>query len=407
MIIELGNKKEKEYLHYKINNEEFNFYYKDTLLFQNNKNTPFLCLVYEKDGIKREIPLFNCEVRKQAENKFLIEFYNKNYRVKSRIILKNELINIYIVNKENSLIKMCLINREKNAVVGFGCNNVRNWQGKTIALFDREVQTEKEMIIEKKLCFYMNKKYLFYNKNIKDWRVNVDRDVNILTNQKEIFFALQVDGLQPIFEQAYAAKCQYRFIKNPQIMDLMQLKNYKGVILQSGNFEKDKYKINSKIYNKHGKKIIMEITPYFTPNNRVFNILSEQEKVLIYQNKDMQYYTYNFDNIITVRLIKNLIRGYLDTNIDGFYSVEKIVDKNNIYYQREYGKKWKALILEVFAEYPAKTLIYDKLEEKKIDGFYKIPLVKNMKNKDDFKHALICSGVYDIIFEQEKELFCY
>lgn len=405
MIIELGNKKETEYLYYKINNEEFNFYYKDTLLFQNNKLRPFLSVILENNGIKKEIPLFNCDIKKEAENKFLIEFYNKNYRVKSRIILKNKLINIYIMKKENYEIKMCLINESKNKVVGFGCNNIDNWQGKSIALNDKEVQNINQTIIEKKLCFYIKNKYLFYNKNIKDWQAIIDNDVVIHTTQNEIFFALQVDDVKEIFEEAYSIKCSFKLLKCDDILPLKQLEKYDGIVLKNRNFDKQKITNNSYIYGKNKKKIIMEITPYFSNRSRIFEVLTNKEKVLIHQNKQTDFYTYNFEDADTVRKIKNILRSYLDSNIDGFYSVEKIIDKNNIYYKKEFGKKWKQIINEIFKEYPSKMLIYDKLEEKKIDGLYKIAITKAM-DKDNFKYSLICSGVYDAIYEENGTLHC-
>lgn len=400
MIIELGNKKEIEYLYYKINNEEFNFYYKDTLLFQNNKIRPFLSIILEKDGLKKEIPLYNCDIKKEAENKFLIDFYNKNYRVKSRVILKNNLINIYITKKENYLIKLSLINKEYNKIVGFGCNNIDNWQGKYLSIKDREIQSADKIIVEKKLCFYMKNKYMFFNKNIKDWAVNVDRDVVIYTMQNEVFFALQVDGIKDIFEEAYGGKSEDKYIKSEEILSIKELKGFDGIILKGNKCEKQKIIENSFIYGKKNKKILMEITPYFSDKSRIFEVLGRQEKVLIYQGQNGQYYTYNFEDEATIRKVKNIIRSYLDNNIDGFYSVEKIIDKNNIYYQKEYGKIWKKLIGEIFREYPSKILIYDKLEEKKIEGIYKIPLNKGTKNKEIFKYSLICSGIYHVIYEQ-------
>lgn len=399
MIIELGNKKEIEYLYYKINNEEFNFYYKDVLLYQNNKTSPFLSIILENDGLKKEIPLYNCDIKKEAENKFLIEFYNKNYRVKSRVILKNNLINIYITKKENYLIKMSFINKESNKIVGFGCNNIENWQGKYLALKDKEVQDINKVIIEKKLCFYMKNKYLFYNKNIKDWAVNIERDVVIYTTQNEIFFALQVDEVKEIFADAYREEVEKKYIKSDNILGIKELKYYDGIILKNSRFEKQKIIDYSFVYSKNNKKIIMEITPYFSNKSRIFEVLGQDEKILIHSSKNGEYYTYNFENSETIRKIKNIFRSYLDSNIDGFYSVEKIVDKSNIYYHKEYGKVWKKTIEEVFKEYPSKTLIYDKLEEKKINGIYKIPLNKYTKNKDSFKYSLICSGIYEVMYE--------
>lgn len=406
MIIELGNKKEIEYLYYKINNEEFNFYYKDTLLFQNNKLRPFLSIILENNGSKKEVHLFNCDIKKEAENKFLIEFYNKNYRVKSRVILKNNLINIYITKKDDYEIKICLINENNSKIVGFGCNNIDNWQGKSIALKDKEIQDINQSIIEKKLCFYMKNKYLFYNKNIKDWSVDVDKDVLINTTQNEIFFAMQVDQVKEIFEEAYKINCGIKFIKSDDVLSIKNVSEFDGIIIKNKNFDNDKMTKNSFIYTKNRKKIIMEITPYFSNKSKIFDLLDKEEVVPIYKNKELEFYTYNFENVETIRKIKNIIRRYLDSNIDGFYSVEKIIDKDNIYYKKEYGKKWKKLIDDIFKEYPSKMLIYDKLEEKKINGLYKIQVNKAIGNKENFKYALICSGVYEVIYEEDGILHC-
>lgn len=406
MIIELGNKKQVEYLYYKINNEEFNFYYKDILLFQNNKLRPFISIILQNNGVKKEIPLFNCDIKKQAENNFIVDFYNKNHRVKGRIILKNNIINIYLIKNEDYQIKICLINGENNKIVGFGCNNIDNWQGKTIALQDKEINS-KDIILAKKLCFYMQNKYIFYNKNIKDWSVKVSKDVVIQTGQNEVFFALQVDGVKEIFNEAYNNKNNYKFLKSRDIIKIKKLAKYDGIIIKNNYFDSTKIINNSLIYGKHNKKILLEITPYFCITSKIYGALGEQEKTLIYSDKNLKFYTYNFNNTETVRKVKNLIRSYLNSNINGFYSMEKLIDKSNIYYKKEYGIKWKKIIEEVFKEYPSKLLIYDKLEEKKINGIYKIPVKKGMKNKDKFKYSLVSSGVYDVIYEEDGILQCH
>ncbi len=404
MIIELGNKKEVEYLYYLINNEEFNFYYKDTLLFQNNKVRPFLSVILENDNVKKEIPLYNCDIKKDAPNKYNIDFYNKNFRVKSRIIVKENLVNIYITKKEDYQIKMCLINENNNRVIGFGCNNIENWQGKNISLSGEKSQDKKDIIIEKKLCFFIENKMIFYNKNIKEWDVNVERDVFIKTKQKEIFFAIKEEKSNLLLDCSQGEK-KYKFLKTSQFLGLKDIKKYDGIVLKNNSFNvQESIKLSSEFIRKN-KKILVEISPFFSNRSKIFTNLKDEEKELIYKSKEGELYTYNFSKEETLRKIKNMVRTYLDANCDGFYSVENIFNSYNDYIKKDYGKKWKLLLWDVMKEYPSKMLIYDKMEEKRIEGLYKIPLMKGEKNKNIFKYSAICSGICDVIFEEDGKLY--
>lgn len=404
MIIELGNKKEIEYLYYLINNEEFNFYYKDTLLFQNNKVKPFLSVILENDNVKKEIPLYNCDIKKDAPNKYNIDFYNKNFRVKSRIILKGNLVNIYITKKEDYQLKLCLINENNNKIIGFGCNNIENWQNKSISLSGNEKPEKKDIIIEKKLCFFIENKMVFYNKNIKEWEVNVERDVIIKTKQNEIFFALKEEKNTILMECSQQEK-KYKFLKTSRFLEVKEIKDFDGIVLKNNSFNIEESIKKSSEYAKKDKKILVEISPFFSNKSRIFESLKSDEKVLIYKNKQGELYTYNYNNEETFRKIKNMIRIYLDANCDGFYSMENIFNGYNDYFKTDYGKRWKLLLLEIMKEYPAKILIYDKMEEKRIEGLYKIPLIKGEKNKDIFKYSAICSGICDVIFEEDGKLY--
>jgi len=405
MIIELGNKKEIEYLYYLINNEEFNFYYKKTLIFQNNKTRPFLSIILENDNVKKEIPLYNCDIKKDAPNKYNIDFYNKSFRVKSRIILKENLVNIYITKKEDYQLKLCLINENNNKVIGFGCNNVEDWQNKSISLEGEQKKDKKDIIIEKKLCFYIENKMMFYNKNLKEWEVNVERDVLIKTKQKEIFFAVKAAENNNVLMECIKNEKKYKLLKSNRFLEIKEIKKFDGIVLKNSGFSVKECIKKNEEYIKKDKKILVEISPFFSNKSKIFESLKNDEKELIYKNKDGELYTYNYNSEEVFRKIKNMVRTYLDANCDGFYSVENIFKGYNDYIKKDYGKKWKLLLIEIMKEYPSKLLIYDKMEEKRIEGLYKIPLIKGEKKRDIFRYSAVCSGICDVIFEEDNKLF--
>lgn len=245
---------------------------------------------------------------------------------------------------------------------------------------------------------------IFYNKNIKEWDVNIERDVFIKTKQKEIFFALKEEKNNILTDCSQQEK-EYNFIKTDKFLEVKEIKKYDGIILKNNSFNIEECIKKNSEYSKKDKKIIVEISPFFSKESRIFVSLKNDEKELVYKSKNGELYTYDFDNEDTFRKIKNMARIYLDANCDGFYSVENIFTGFNGYYSKDYGKKWKLMLLDVMKEYPSKILIYDKMEEKRIEGLYKIPLIKGEKNRNIFKYSAICSGICDVIFEEDGKLY--
>ena len=49
-------------VYYVVNNGEYVFYYGKEILFKNSKNNPFLFVTVEREGVKKQLPLYYCEI---------------------------------------------------------------------------------------------------------------------------------------------------------------------------------------------------------------------------------------------------------------------------------------------------------------------------------------------------------
>src|SRR5574344_948591 len=103
-------------LYYVQQPNEVDFYYNGVLIFKNSKNLPFLVVKIQKDGITKDIALYDNNITKEKNNRFKIVFFNGQYSVECYLTQENNVVAFEITGKNKYYetdITLCKENTQK------------------------------------------------------------------------------------------------------------------------------------------------------------------------------------------------------------------------------------------------------------------------------------------------------
>ena len=155
-------------LNYIKSNKGLYFYYDNNLLILHDSVIPFLTLVLPD----KEVPLYGCNIIKNNDNEYTLEFFQSGYNLNCRIFERDGVVNFLIENNNYPGVIIALYKEKYQRVIGI------------------EENEGEDVVNEKKLSFYVDKKYFFQNVNISDYDVKVLDKIFITVRQKRISFLL-------------------------------------------------------------------------------------------------------------------------------------------------------------------------------------------------------------------------
>ncbi|MBR1747609.1 MAG: hypothetical protein IJ735_05290 [Clostridia bacterium] len=387
---------EEKTLRYTVNEDEYVFFYGEEILFANSKSNPFLYVTIEKEGVKKELPLSDCNITKTDENGYKIKFYNRACAVNVKInLVKNTVY--FEFTKLGLFGELLSINLFlKNAKIkGMGLNPYKDIRG---FYCDKNGFFNQKEYSDVRAAFSIKNGFFFKNESIEDFRLFFyGRSVKINTRQNKGSFLLEFDK-KYYFEDG---KKDVLLFCNPKEAEKISAKDdiYDGFIVpyeDSENYEK-----TIKTVRKRNFSFLVRISPELKEEEKDF---SQYEKEGLIKTK----YGFVIDstNETNVRLFKNKIRKILDKNVEGIY-----LDERDIVIQEEkkypyIGRALHDAIHAVCREYPAKKIIYNKLySDEKNNETYSVEFEKISKKESDYKKALTYSEIEKTYYEISRKKY--
>lgn len=379
-------------VYYVVNNGEYVFYYGKEILFKNSKNNPFLFVTVEREGVKKQLPLYYCEIEKNSANGYKIKFYNTACTVVCNIIQSKGKIYFGLVKNGLKGEKLNINLYKKNSkLTGMGLNTAKDLTGKSISSFGK---TDKKNYLDKKLSFSIKNSYYFVNRGIDDWEMKSEQNyVRISTRQSEAGFRLSF-GKEFGVEENYPVKLK--------MTSFTELKNnpsentFDGYITEYVEGKEFKYFL-SNIRNK-GYKYIVKISPLINCKDKDFRQFDDEGLIYIGNGN----YLIDVHNDANVRIISNKLRKILDLNADGFY-IDEIninISKSIIIQDALIYKNFHKLIKKICTEYPLKHNIYNKfISENTINETYSLDYGKIKYKEKRYLRSLLYSDCRSFFYE--------
>lgn len=375
----MSNKAINKGLSYLLKNSEVYFYYDDKIVFMNSKSIPFITIKIKNNDLFKEISLYNFTIEKKGANSYAVKFFDGNYELKCYISSEKNRVNFFIDNY-NEYYEVCFTLYKENKQKVYGLNNYKNVKRKLTtkekikSVFDKSLR-HKNLYPDQKLAFYIKENFFFENKNIYDYEVEFFDNIYIKTKQKDIRFNLVYsENINIAINQANKNQDKITKFSEPKnfiIADkfnLDELKKsekrnkikYDGVIISASNYNQADVKIT---LNKCKRNKLLLI--YIINTNFNLGDFTEEE-LYVDANGNPKI---NLDNQESVRKLGNVIRKYLNDNIDG------------VYVDGEYTKKEISIIhtivSQITKEYYGTVIMHSTISENNDDfGYYII------KNKD-------------------------
>ena len=228
-------------VYYVVNNGEYVFYYGKEILFKNSKNDPFLFVTVEREGVKKQLPLYYCEIEKNTANGYKIKFYNNACAVVCNIINSKGKIYFGLVKNGFQGEKLNINLYKKNSkLTGMGLNKAKDLTGKSISSY---AKSGKKTYIDKKLSFSVKNGYYFVNRGIDDWEMKAEQNyVRISTRQSEAGFRLSF-GKEFGVEENYPVKLKMTSFS--ELNGKLCERSYDGFITEYREGKEFKYKLTN------------------------------------------------------------------------------------------------------------------------------------------------------------------
>ncbi len=318
-------------LNYIKNEKGMYFYYDNNLLIMHDAGMPFLTLIFPG----KEIPLYGCNVIRNNDNEYTLEFYQGAHSVNCRIYERDGVITFLIENeKEYPAILITLYKEKYQKLIGVGQQRVT---GNTA---------------ERKLSFYVENKYFFENVNIRKYDLKVLDKIFITAYQKRILFLIDtVNSPENLRRNAYNNIKDFKIVGRRMVFeltrDLYSLSDNRrdGIIVQ------DCEELDMADYlTEHYGSVIYRLRPEFRTDSHFVSYFSGKE--LIKQKNGL--YKIDFTQPTAKLSFKTVIRKYFDTCMAGIY-----LDTSA--YTSEELDTIKSAILSVATEYTKKIILYDRM----------------------------------------------
>ena len=375
----MSNKVINKGLSYLLKNGEVYFYYDDKIVFMNSKSIPFITVKIKNNELLKEISLYNFTIEKKGASSFAIKFFDGNYELKCHISSEKNRVSFFIDNY-NDYYEVCFTLYKENKQKVYGLNTYKNvkkkltFKEKVQSIFDKSLR-HKDLFPDQKLAFYIKEYFFFENKNIYDYEVDFFDNIYIKTKQKDIRFNLVYsENINIAINQENKNQekiTKFSSVKNFLLVDEFDINaikksekhnkiKYDGIIINASDYNQAKTKITLNKCKKNGLLLIYII-------NTAFNLNGFLDEELYIDNSGIK--KVNLDNGESVRKLGNVIRNYLNDNVDGIY-----VDGN--YTQKEISVI-HSIISTVTKEYYGTIVMHSTISENNDDfGYYII------KNKD-------------------------
>jgi len=349
-------------LKYTVTNEDYTFYYRDKEIFKSVKNSPFLCLRMEKEGVKKLLPFNEFEITKEVPNSIELSFFAPACVVKLRLSCDENTVGFSFnkIGKPDDRLYIRLIKNNSRAV-GLGLNEKKGIDRIKIGVLDKIKEKKKDknpVNIDNTLNFYVVNGYYFFNKNINDWQLEIGSAVTVSSAQEKIEFGLEYNKTFSFLPQK-----NYKILKTTlEEQDKESDSNYDAFIVNYRDEIRTPYVI-SKI-RKRNKGIFITVSP----------LISEEEAEKNYKKealiKTENGYLVDVTDEENLRKFANYVRRVLNLNPDGIYvdengvnPPENVLLKNVLFYENLH-----ALINKIKCEYPKKYVIYNKLNTSVFNG---------------------------------------
>ena len=378
-------------LYYEIVNEEYIFYYGKEILFKNSKNSPFLLVYIEKEGVKKVLPLHFCDIVNTGNIGYKINFYNTSCMVVFNIIYRENKIIFNFTRKGLLGEKLKIrLNRLPGNIRGLGLNNKKN--------LIKSSYSSKGGLFNKAndnlLAFSIKDWFFFKNNGIEDWEINFNNKIELETRQSDGGFILEFNKNFEISDKKEAYL--YNILDTEEIEKYKNFKSPDGFISPYKNNENLAKNIST--LRKNNCQYYMRISPVIDLNEIIEKKYDDSGLFYIGENQ----FLVDKNNIQNMRIFSNKIRDYLDLNIDGFYIDERDIKVTNsiILESSIIYKNLTDLIERISLEYPNKNHIYNKFSSSAhYNSVYSIRY-KDIKGQEDiFINSLKFSGIDSVFYE--------
>lgn len=379
-------------VYYVVNNGEYVFYYGKEILFKNSKNNPFLFVTVEREGVKKQLPLYYCEIEKNTANGYKIKFYNNACTVVCNIINSKGKIYFGLIKNGFQGEKLNINLYKKNSkLTGMGLNKAKDLTGKSISSY---AKSGKKTYIDKKLSFSVKNGYYFVNRGIDDWEMKAEQNyVRISTRQSEAGFRLSF-GKEFGVEENYPVKLKMTSFS--ELNGKLCERSYDGFITEYREGKEFKHKLTN--LRSKGYKYLIRISPVI--NCKDADFYDYEEDGLIYIGSGN--YLADVHNETNVRFVSNKLRKILDLNADGFY-IDEIginIGKSIIIQDALIYKNFHKLIKKICTEYPLKHNIYNKfISENTINETYSLDYGKIKFSEKKYLRSLLYSDCRSFFYE--------
>ena len=317
-------------LNYIKNEKGMYFYYDNHLLIRHDSSIPFFTLIFPD----LEVPMYGCNVIRNNENEYTLEFFQGAYTLNCRIYERDGVITFLIENDREYKVMVTLYKEKYQKVVGVSQCSL------------------PDVVPEKKLSFYVEGKYVFENVNIRKYDLKILDKIFITSAQKRMVFILDtVNTAENLRKNAYYNVKQFKIFNRrvifEQTEDLYSLSDEPrdGIIVQNCE-ELDM----ADFLTEHYGNVIYRLRPEYAKSSHLVSYFSKNELVLQKNGK----YKINFSCPTAVLGFKTVIRKYFDTSMAGIYLDASL-------YSDEELDVMKTAILSVVSEYTKKIILFDRM----------------------------------------------
>lgn len=338
-------------LNYIKSNKGLYFYYDNNLLILHDSNIPFLTLILPD----KEVPLYGCNIVKNNDNEYTLEFFQSGYNLNCRISERDGVIHFLIENKIYDGVIISLYKEKYQRVIGVS------------------EYLRSDIVPEKKLSFYVEKKYVFQNVNIKKYQLKVLDKVFLTAYQERISFVIDtVNTPDDLKKMTYVNLKDFKVFKKRKIFEMTRDLYSLSDNPRDGVIIKDCDELDMVDFlTKHYGKVLYCISGEYKKDSHFISYFSGKELVM----QDNGLFKINFEESGAIDGFKTVIRKYFDTALAGIY-----IDAPT--YTQEEVDVMRKSIMSILPEYTKKIILFDSLPiTNSICGYY---IIKD-RNKI-FKH---------------------
>lgn len=356
-------------LNYIKSNKGLYFYYDNNLLILHDSVIPFLTLVLPD----KEVPLYGCNIIKNNDNEYTLEFFQSGYNLNCRIFERDGVVNFLIENNNYPGVIIALYKEKYQRVIGI------------------EENEGEDVVNEKKLSFYVDKKYFFQNVNISDYDVKVLDKIFITVRQKRISFLLDtVNTPDDLKKMTYVNLKDFKVFRKRKVFELTRDLYSVSDNSRDGLIIKDCDELDMVDFlTEHYGKIIYCFRPEYKKGSHFISYFSDKELIL----QKNGTYKINFKALGAVDGFKTVVRKYFDTALAGIY-----LDTSA--YSQEDADVMRKAIAKILPEYTKKIILFDRLPMiNSICGYYVIRDRNKLFNHPELLDVYRYSGEYFLAAE--------